>query len=479
MKDPSRVVRLEWRKARRQQHKGLTSHSWLEAYLQDGRRLRLEFFGDTGLSESVFASGKGERESVIYENRIAGPHDFARPVTAKRLHEIAEAAAARPYSLTDWNCHHFVLEVWNKVVITLLQRTHYPDRMKTNVLWGASESFGKLFSEGANWAAQLGIGQPPPSGAPEKRREPAAAVPGPLGKILLGSYSTAPVAFESYSTSPVAGQDLPLERGSSTASSSSSSRLSQPSTPLTCPSGDEPLGDPAGGASRVRVEAREEEGGRVSGEVVSVPRPGSEGDRLVQLSRALDEGAICVLALGKGLVTADLPSSRPKTPAAWAETWLPGAVEDGLRMTDHLGSMDPIDLVMRVLVPGSDGMAGRRRPTSTRFASLSSESLESESLASGAGDRGNVASVCFVVLSGSEVRLAIYAVLGPHNQGPRKRLRLLSGNLHEGKEGTFAFALSDVKERDVPATARSCVEEELSSLQIALSTGDWGFVTLL
>jgi len=41
MRHPSRVVRLEWRKTRRPELKGLTSHSWLEAELLSGRRRRI------------------------------------------------------------------------------------------------------------------------------------------------------------------------------------------------------------------------------------------------------------------------------------------------------------------------------------------------------------------------------------------------------------------------------------------------------
>lgn len=457
MKDSSRVVRLEWRKARRQQHKGLTSHSWLEAYLLDDRRLRLEFFADTGLTESMFAAGRGERESVVYEDRIAGPHDFVRPLTAQRLRRVAEGAAARPYSLTDWNCHHFVLDIWNNVVISMLQRTHYPDRVKTGVLWGASESLGKLWSEGASWAAQIGIVQTPPSTTTGKQRETAAAAPNPLGRFFLGSYSS----------SPIACQELPLESGTSTPS-----RCSLQSTPTSLPRGD--VTDVECN-SHAQIEARQEEGNRVSGEVSVPPSPGCAAERGWQLARALDEGAVCLLQPGRGLATADLPPQAPRSARAWAEAWLPGAGEPGVRLADRLGSTDAVDLVMRVLVPGSDGMAGRRRAAETSFASLSSESL-----ASAAGEHGTVTSTCFVALIGSEVRLAIYAVLGPVRiQGPQRRLRLLSGNLHEGKDGTFAYTLADIKQEDVEVTAKTCVQEELPALQFALNTGDWGFVTLL
>mmetsp|Transcript_118568 Transcript_118568/g.369332 ORF Transcript_118568/g.369332 Transcript_118568/m.369332 type:complete len:487 (-) Transcript_118568:77-1537(-) len=465
MKDPSRVLRLEWRKARRQQHKGLTSHSWLEAYLQDGNRLRLEFFADTGLTESIFTAGRGERESVVYENRVAGPHEFSRPLAAHRLRNLAARAAERPYSLADWNCHHFVLAVWNGVVIDLLQRTHYPDRVKTNVLWGASESFGKLVAEGTAWAAQLGLHTPPPSDAGDKRREASGVAPGALSRLFLGSYSTSPMGLESYPSSPVASQELQLQSGASSPSRSSA-RSSAP--PL--PRGDAPAGAPEG--ARARVEARQEEGSRVSGEVTATLSAGDEQQRSAQLARALEEGAVCLLAPGAGLRTADLPLHTSWTCRAWADAWLPGGGDAAERLAGHLGSMDAIDLVMRVLVPGTDGSASRRN-TNSRFASLSSESFAS-------GDQGDVSSVCFVVLCGSEVRLAIYAVLGHmRSQDPQRRLRLLSGNLHEGKEQTFSYTLLDVKAQDGPVTAKGCIQEELASLQIALTTGDWGFVTLL
>merc|ERR1719469_1686499 len=108
-------MRLEWRKSRRTEHNGLTSHSWLEAHLVDGRELRLEFFADVGLMESVFEQNmKGDSNGEIYEGRVCGDHrDFIRPLTADRLRSTASEAASKPYSVTEHNCHQFVLEVWN------------------------------------------------------------------------------------------------------------------------------------------------------------------------------------------------------------------------------------------------------------------------------------------------------------------------------------------------------------------------------
>merc|ERR1719401_1227990 len=56
--NPGRVVRLEWRKNRREEHRGWTSHSVLQARLQDGKRLRIERFADTGCVSTAFEAGE-------------------------------------------------------------------------------------------------------------------------------------------------------------------------------------------------------------------------------------------------------------------------------------------------------------------------------------------------------------------------------------------------------------------------------------
>merc|ERR1740122_200141 len=53
LNDPSRVVRLEWRRLRRIEHGRLTSHSMLLARLLGGARVRLERFVDIGVTESI------------------------------------------------------------------------------------------------------------------------------------------------------------------------------------------------------------------------------------------------------------------------------------------------------------------------------------------------------------------------------------------------------------------------------------------
>lgn len=140
MGDPGRVVRLEWRKMRRT---GMTSHSWLEVYLLDGSRLKLETYADTGYTESTRAA-TDKLEGTLYERRAAEMQDLVGHLTADRLKETARAIGnERPYSLSEFNCHHFVLEVWNSITTERMRATHYPDRTKVNLLWGL-EGTGSL-----------------------------------------------------------------------------------------------------------------------------------------------------------------------------------------------------------------------------------------------------------------------------------------------------------------------------------------------
>ena len=55
--------------------------------------------------------------------------------------------------------HHFVLELWNSIVVAALQSAHYPDRAKIGILWGFEEVIGHWF-QGASSLASVGAPTP-------------------------------------------------------------------------------------------------------------------------------------------------------------------------------------------------------------------------------------------------------------------------------------------------------------------------------
>ena len=60
--------------------------------------------------------------------------------------------------------HHFVLELWNSIVVSALQSSHYPDRAKIGILWGVEEVIGHWFQGGGSLAS-VGAARPRASGA--------------------------------------------------------------------------------------------------------------------------------------------------------------------------------------------------------------------------------------------------------------------------------------------------------------------------
>ncbi len=49
--------------------------------------------------------------------------------------------------------HHFVLELWNSIVVSALQSAHYPDRAKLGLLWGMEEMMGQWFGSNSTHTA--------------------------------------------------------------------------------------------------------------------------------------------------------------------------------------------------------------------------------------------------------------------------------------------------------------------------------------
>lgn len=136
------ITLVEWRRVK---HTGRwISHSFLVAHVSTSVAVRFELFSDTGFSECevppAFALA-GE----IYDGRVATAADLDGEMTLARIRQIALEAGRREYSLESRNCHHFVREVWNAVVVESLRQRHYPDRAKTNLLRGvATQNFSHV-----------------------------------------------------------------------------------------------------------------------------------------------------------------------------------------------------------------------------------------------------------------------------------------------------------------------------------------------
>mmetsp|Transcript_62351 Transcript_62351/g.115728 ORF Transcript_62351/g.115728 Transcript_62351/m.115728 type:complete len:463 (-) Transcript_62351:76-1464(-) len=142
MEAPTRVLSLEWRRVKRSGHGKLISHSFLQARLLDGRQYRFEKTQDQGLVSSSFSAGEIIFDNGdIYLNRTAMSHEFVRPILLSELQCVAIAIGGQPYSLRSGNCHHFVRDMWNSLVIQALQCQHYPDRAKSGLLVGVSAPF--------------------------------------------------------------------------------------------------------------------------------------------------------------------------------------------------------------------------------------------------------------------------------------------------------------------------------------------------
>lgn len=257
------------------------------------------------------------------------------------------------------------------------------------------------------------------------------------------------------------------------------------------------------GFRHVRISARsEDDNSRVSGELQGMWHSAACNESKEQIDRCLARrvrtGCVRLLQLGCATPTDTHLPTPPcagadssgehagdiATCAAWAGAWLQDRGEAGLRLARQIGAIDVLSDFVERIQPA----AGRAFEAvgSAPFASMSSRQFASTSV-SEEGGGGGAWDVCFVVLAGSELRLAIYALpqgcgaKHQHGQRPQQRLRLLSGDAHNGQENHFVYTLSRPEGKAALSVsfATEFAQEELDDLHIALSTGDWGFVTLL
>mmetsp|Transcript_40384 Transcript_40384/g.79787 ORF Transcript_40384/g.79787 Transcript_40384/m.79787 type:complete len:256 (+) Transcript_40384:2-769(+) len=142
--DLALVARIEWRRVRRTISAGLTSHSMLDVELQSGMRIRFEKFADTGVLESLLVPSICYPKGSVYQGRVAKATDLMEPMRIDALRKAAYALGAQPYSLMRSNCHHFVRDLWNYLVIEPLRRYTHPDRIKANIAVGISRNLGRF-----------------------------------------------------------------------------------------------------------------------------------------------------------------------------------------------------------------------------------------------------------------------------------------------------------------------------------------------
>eukprot|EP00929_Paragymnodinium_shiwhaense_P090828 TRINITY_DN50924_c0_g1_i2.p1 TRINITY_DN50924_c0_g1~~TRINITY_DN50924_c0_g1_i2.p1 ORF type:complete len:454 (-),score=60.30 TRINITY_DN50924_c0_g1_i2:114-1475(-) len=429
MRDPKRVVRLEWRKVRRGESKGMTSHSWLEARLMDGIRVRIELWADQGFSVSLYdPTGRRDPrftdpEAKVYDNRAAEAQDFRQPLTLTSLSDIAKNIGnKRPYSLSEFNCHHFVLDVWNNVVIDKLQATHYPDRTKTSLLWGVEGAIG-------TWLQTFG------------------------GSLAPGGSLAAPVEGQTAA---------PLTRGYS-----ASDRT--PNATLACFSGSlqaAGLDDPNyGRARRLATFCQLVKAGKVF-----LVEPGTPlihtGVPPRRVSLASDANPV------------------ETTCSDWVACCLPGVGNAGMRLAERMNGEELGDFVSEVFLQKETESSQAAAASPFTLASISS--LSSISRPGGAEPQlftrdPLVEDACFVALRGRELRWIAYCVLRCPGAAETSawRLRLLSGDALAGKEGSISYFLTDLVEATPTTQARDLLDEDMPALSAALSTDNWGALECL
>jgi len=119
----------------------------LDVELQSGVRLRFEKYADTGLLATMPSAVQASKGN-IYRGRTVTAKDLVRSWRAGELQQLAKELGSKPYCLLSANCHHFVRDMWNHLVITPLHRYSHPDRLKGSMLLRLSVPFQKLHHRG-------------------------------------------------------------------------------------------------------------------------------------------------------------------------------------------------------------------------------------------------------------------------------------------------------------------------------------------
>eukprot|EP00931_Biecheleriopsis_adriatica_P010019 TRINITY_DN111114_c0_g1_i1.p1 TRINITY_DN111114_c0_g1~~TRINITY_DN111114_c0_g1_i1.p1 ORF type:complete len:452 (-),score=77.60 TRINITY_DN111114_c0_g1_i1:61-1416(-) len=414
----SRVIALQWHRVPHPGGIRLLSHSFLVAAMADGRRLRLEKTLDEGphITE-LRPEDAASIEGKVYRGRHASMKDLLRPVFEADLHALAAACGSCPYSLRRGNCHHFVRDVWNSVVVASMRKRHYPDRFMSNLLRGVTS--------------------------------PLHAVQ----KIRVADRASS-LAHASLNSDLKEGMDYDLSPASS-----------------NCSMGSDSLGaldldelPEADGRSHPFLSMRQEEAGRTSGFFVAHSCQGRALDkeaRSKEFTKFLESKAVRILE----------SASSDLTLAEVADFSLCDSETDQ-RLSLRVSTADVTELASR--------LPARSTPTSPSSPAEGKADADKRPGLWAALTRSSPAwtvnDLCFVVLRGrEELRLAIYAVL--KNGSTSRRLRMLSGSAQAGRECAFHYSVRELQQP--AASAAELAEEELEALRTALATNEWGFITLL
>mmetsp|Transcript_57832 Transcript_57832/g.102739 ORF Transcript_57832/g.102739 Transcript_57832/m.102739 type:complete len:468 (-) Transcript_57832:47-1450(-) len=450
----TRVVGVQWRKSRRPDGNRLLSHSFLQADLADGRRLRVEKLVRVGLQVSELGPEDPADIGEVYRGRHARLNDLVRPLGEMELRELATVCGACPYSLRSNNCHHFARDVWNALVVASMRKRHYPDRLPTNLLKSVTLKgylHNERLAESVTSLACLSSvnvdSEEELSTQPEKEVSDL--------KQSITTPSSVRASFGRSTASPIQARTSSKQSFEGTANSPASTDSSFDEVQ----GGDVHPASPAS-LSYPHLSFRQEEAGRLAGDFSAREDTGEEEVRLKDFERFRESGALQLLELG----TSEL---RPVSEDLEASLMLRVTEADAAELVSRIplsSPTSPCGVTSPIEAPGQvHGGCLERRPSGFRAAIRASFRGKSA-----------LSDIWFVLLRGSETRLAIYAIV-KHGSSLR-RLRMLSGDAQAGSENFFSYSLRDI---NADVTAADLVSQELESMRTALATNEWGFLTLL
>eukprot|EP00929_Paragymnodinium_shiwhaense_P069173 TRINITY_DN3489_c0_g1_i1.p1 TRINITY_DN3489_c0_g1~~TRINITY_DN3489_c0_g1_i1.p1 ORF type:complete len:556 (-),score=98.69 TRINITY_DN3489_c0_g1_i1:362-2029(-) len=411
--DPTGVMRIEWRRFRRSEHRNWISHSFLDVHLRDGSCTRYHFYGDLGMVETVLEGPEAFEDTHVYKNRIARFADFAEPLRLADIRRFAEQSSSKPYSVRNNNCHHFVRDMWNEFVNAKLQCVHYPDRFKANFLRG---------------------------------------MVGPLEYGLSRFVSTASLASDGLAHRY---EDLPSDgeassgggsfRSAPSRASSSSEEDSSSSSSSSTDADDQQL------SRHLRLTSWRHHDGRVVGEYRARSCRAWNFDhtrRRLDFASMLACERVFLLDGDGDLVPTVVvlnAGTEGKAPLvdSWVATWLPRLPQqDGVRVAHRISTIDVLALVSELSLGSGSGALHAAKAACFMGPTLSCGS----SAKSEGGSATIVADICSVVVNNApqnELRFLLYAIVYGGQQGVSewRRIRLLSGNALQGRERFYYYSL--------------------------------------
>jgi len=423
MEDPSRILCLEWRRQRRRDSGGMLSHSLLEASLLDASRVRFEKLADCGLLETVFPPGDKSVKGELYRGRKADEHKLVRPVKVHELRCLATSLGELPYSVQTCNCHHFVRDLWNSMVIKPMRRQHYPDRVASSMLRGLSLPFSNFVARSAAHLACL-------DGFPA---DDESSYGGEAGVKESGekpcTYPHLTVVWGEFGR--ISGVYAALAPGG------------------------------AGYNSAVRLR----DGAKFI----------AEGS--VALLEAYQEPVI-LSAQSQGN---EVPLGQN------SQITLLGVDQEDAQLSQRICITDATELAARLPPPGAaEPLLAQFQPNGTQQSPNSKQGALVSSLSSGSRSVRVIEPSFIIMRSSTEIRLAIFGIVkaDPMHGGPDRRLRMLSGDVRQMQSSVYAYSLGCLQadlhqSTESRSTVLGLQAGELDALRAAVATSDWAFATLL